>query len=151
MNQSSFDKSYSTPTKTRDKLTESKDINTVDCKNISEPVSPRKNGKESMYKLDHLAQVCCDKGGFESDNLVFSRRVTRSMHNVSTIFVPIANHQGAQPSIVNIDDDIPSSVPNTIHINNPILIKGNSTKMGKAKIAPSCMDTGFEDPEPSFI
>ena len=38
--------------------------------------------KESMHKLNHLAQVCCDKEGLNYENLSFSRRVTRSMHNL---------------------------------------------------------------------
>ena len=151
MNQPPSDKYHSTPAKTEDRLTESKNINVVDCKNLSEPDNPHKHGKESMYKLDHLAQVCYDKGGFESDNLVFSRRVTRSMNNVPTISVSMDNRQDTQPAVVHIEDDVPSSVPDTIHINDPTLIKDNSAKLGKAEVAPSCMDTCISDPKTSFI
>ena len=87
-----------------------------------------------MHKLDRLTQVCCDTGGFESKNLVFvrSRRVTRSMNNVPTISASIANQQGTHPSVVHIEDDVLSSVPDTTHINDPTLIKDNSVKLGKA-------------------
>ena len=68
-----------------------------------------------------------------------------------TIPVPIANRQDTQPAVVHIEDNVPSSVPDTIHINDPTLIKDNSTKLGKAEVAPSCMDTCISDPEPSFI
>ena len=151
LNQPPSDKYHSTPAKIEDRLTERKNINVVDCKNLSEPDNPRKHGKESMYKLDHLAQVCCDKGGFESDNLVFSRRVTRSMNNVPTISVPMANRQDTQPDVVHIEDDVPSTVPDIIHVNNPTFIKENGAKLGKAEVAPSCMDTCISDPKPSFI
>ena len=46
----------------------------------------------------------------------------------------------------------------TTHLNKSSLIKDNNTRLvenvtelGKAKIAPSCMDTCIPDPEPSFI
>ena len=104
-----------------------------------------------MYKLDHLAQVCYDKGGFESDNLVFSRRITRSMNNVSAILGPMANQQDTQPTAIHIEDDIPSSIPNTTQVNSPDFIKDNGVKLGKAEVAQSCMNTCIVDPEPSFI
>ena len=113
-----------------------------------------------MHKLDRLAQVCCDTGGFESKNLVFvrSRRVTRIMNNVPTIYASIANQQGTQPLIFHIEDDIPSSVLDTAHINEPTLIKDNSAKSvkniiesGKTEVSPSCMDAYGSDPEPYFI
>ena len=46
-------------------LIESKDINAIDYKNLSDTNNPCKHSKESMHKLDQLAQVCCDSGGFE--------------------------------------------------------------------------------------
>ena len=73
------------------------------------------------------------------------------MNNVPTISVPMANQQDTQPVVVHIEDNIPSSIPDTIHINDPTLIKDNSAKLGKAEVAPSCMDTCISDLEPSFI
>ena len=80
------------------------------------------------------------------------------MDNVRTISVPMANKQDTQPSIVHIEDDVPSSVPVTTHINKYTLIKDNNarlvenmTELGKAKVSPSCMDTYILDPELSFI
>ena len=73
------------------------------------------------------------------------------MNNVPTIPVSIANQQGAQPSIVHIEDNVPSSVPDTTHINDPTLIKDTSAKLGKAEVASPYMDTCSSDPKPSFI
>ena len=80
------------------------------------------------------------------------------MNNVPTIPTSIANQQSAQPSIVHIEDDVPSLDPGTTHINEPTLIKDNSTKLvknitesGMEEVAPSCMDAYSSDPEPSFI
>ena len=73
------------------------------------------------------------------------------MNNVPTISVPMANRQDTQPSVIHIEDGVPLLVPDTIHINDPTLIKDNRAKLGKAKVAPSCMDTCISDPEPSFI
>ena len=133
MNRSPSDKRCSTPAKTEDRLTKNEYINAVDYKNLSELNTPHKHGNESMHKLDQLAQVCCDRGGFESKNLVFvhSRRVTRSMNNAPPVSVPMTNQQGIQPSIVHIEDDVPSLVPGTTHINEPTLIKDNSAKLIK--------------------
>ena len=57
LNRSPFDKRCSTLAKTEDKLTKNKDINALDCKNLSEPNNPHKHGKDPMHKLDQLAQV----------------------------------------------------------------------------------------------
>ena len=135
MNRPSSDRGHSAPAKTEERLTESKTINVVDCKNLFEPDNLCKHDKESLYKLDHLAQVCCDKGRFESDNPMFSKRITRSMNNVHTILGPMANRQDTQPTVVDIEDDIPSSIPDPIHVNNPTFIKGNGAKLGKAEVA----------------
>ena len=67
------------------------------------------------------------------------------MNNVPTISVPMANRQDTQPTVIHIEDDVPSSVPNTIHIKDPDLIKDNNAKLGKAEVAPSCMDTCIPD------
>ena len=76
------------------------------------------------------------------------------MNNVPTISASIANQQGTQPSFFHIEDDVPS----TTHINEPSLIKDNNAKsikniieLGKAEVAPSCMDAYSLDPKPSFI
>ena len=100
-----------------------------------------------MRKLDHLAQICCDKGGFDSENLLFSRRVTRSMK--PSISVPMANQQASQPAVVHIEDDIPSSIPDTIYVNNPTFVKGNDANSGKAEDTQPGIDTGNADLEPS--
>ena len=73
------------------------------------------------------------------------------MNNVPTIYASIANQQGTQPSFVHIEDDVPSSVPNTIHIKDPDLIKDNNAKLGKAEVAPSGTNACSSDLEPSFI
>ena len=53
--------------------------------NNDEENKPDECNKESMHKLDHLAQICCDKEGLGFENISFSRRVTRSMHNIHSI------------------------------------------------------------------
>ena len=113
-----------------------------------------------MRKLERLVQVCCDKGGFESKGLVFvrTRRITRSMNNTSTASVPTVTQQSTQPVIVHLEDDVPSLVPETTHMDEPTLMENNRKKMakditesGKAKAAPSCMDTYGSGPEPYFM
>ena len=64
LNQSPSDKHCSTPANTGDKLTKTEDVNAVDYKNLSELNTPHKHGNESMHKIEQLAQVCCDRGGF---------------------------------------------------------------------------------------
>ena len=75
-----------------------------------------------------------------------------------SISIPIANRHDTQPVVIHIEDDNPSSVHVTTHLNKSSLIKDNNTRLvenvtelGKAEIAPSCMDTCISDPEPSFI
>ena len=89
LNQPLPGKGYSIPAETEERLTKSKTDNDVKCKNLSESNNPYEHSRESMRKLDHLAQICCDKGGFDSENLLFSRRVTRSMK--PSISVPMAH------------------------------------------------------------
>ena len=137
-------KGYRTPAETKEILTKSKTDNVV-----SESNKPCEHSRESMRRLDRLAQICCDKGGFDSENLLFSRRVTRSMK--PSISTPMANRQNTQPTVVHIEDDITSSIPNTTHVNNPTFIKDNGVKLGKAEVAQSCMNTCIAEPEPSFI
>ena len=160
MNQSPYDKCCSTPAKTGDKLTKTEDVNAVDYKNLPELNTPCKHGDDSMHKLEQLAQVCCDRGGFESKNLVFvrTRRITRSMNSAPTAFVSMATRQSTQPVIVHLEDDVPSFVPETTHMNKRTLIKNNSAKLakdiiesGKAEASPSCMDAYGSGPKPSFM
>ena len=86
------------------------------------------------------------------------RRITISMNNTPTASVPMATQQSIQPVIVHLEDDVPSLVPETTHMNEPTLIKDNSAKLakditesGKAEVAPSCMDAYGSGPEPSFM
>ena len=71
--------SDSTPAEVEEGLTKDKTDNNVECKNPFETNKPDGYNRESMHRLDHLAQVCCDKEGLGFENLSFSRRVTRSM------------------------------------------------------------------------
>ena len=86
------------------------------------------------------------------------RRVTRSMNNTPAASIPITTPQSTQPTIIQLEDDVPTLVPKTTCMDEPTLKKDNSTKSikniiesGKAKVAPSCMDAHSSDPEPSFI
>ena len=40
--------------------------------NNDEANKPDECNKESMHKLDHLAQICCDKEGLGFENISFS-------------------------------------------------------------------------------
>ena len=104
MNQSPSEKRCSTPAKTGDKLTKDENVNTIDYKKPSKLNTPRKHGDESMHTLEQLAQVCCDRGGFESKNIVFvhMRRVTRSMNNTPTASVPMTTQQSTEPTIIQL-------------------------------------------------
>ena len=73
------------------------------------------------------------------------------MNNAHTILAPRANRQDTQPAVVHIEDDIPSSIPDTIHVNSHAFVKGNGAKLSKAEVTQPCMDTCIADPEPSFI
>ena len=68
-----------------------------------------------------------------------------------SILNPMANRQNTQPAVVHIEDDIPSSIPDTTQVNSPNFIKDNGVKLGKAEVAQSCMNTCIADPELSFI
>ena len=100
-----------------------------------------------MHRLDHLAQICCDKEGFGFENLSFSRRVTRSMYSTHMISGPIVNQQASQSTVVNIEDDIPSSIPDTNHENKPTFVRGIDVKSDKAEGTQPDIDTGIADPE----
>ena len=80
------------------------------------------------------------------------------MNNTPIASVPMTNQQSTQPLIVHLEDDVPSLVPETTHMNEPTLIKNNSAKLvkdiiesGKVEFAPSCMDAYGSSPEPSFM
>ena len=61
----------------------------------------------------------------------------------------MVNQQASKPPVVNIEDDDLSSIPDTINVNNPIVVQGNDVKSGKAEVAQLGVDTGIADPEPS--
>ena len=142
-------KNDSTPAEIEERLTKSKTDNDFKCENLFETNKPDEYSRESMRRLDHLAQICCDKEGLGFENLSFSRRVTRSMYSTHTILGSIVNQQAPQPAVVNIEDDIPSSIPNTINVNNPTFIQVNDVESGKAEVTQPGVDTGIADPEPS--
>ena len=94
--------------------------------------------KESMHKLNHLAQVCCDKEGLNYENLSFSRRVTRSMHNLHSTPGYRSDQQtskstATEPTVVNIEDDIPMSVPNTVDIGNSATAQGSDVQSVRSR------------------
>ena len=86
------------------------------------------------------------------------RRVTRSMNNTPAASIPITTPQSTQPTIIQLENDVPSSVPETTCMDDPTLIKNNSAKLtkditesAKAEVAPSCMDAYGSGPEPSLV
>ena len=89
---------------------------------------------------------------------VRTRRMTRSMNTTHTAYVPMATQQSTQPVIVHLEDDVPSLVPETTHMDEPTLIENNREKLakditesGKFEAAPSCMDAYGSGHEPSFM
>ena len=66
-----------------------------------------------------------------------------------SISVPMANQHASQPAVIHIEDDIPSSIPDTIYVNNPTFVKGNDANSGKAEVTQPGIDTCIADPEPS--
>ena len=71
------------------------------------------------------------------------------MNSTHTISGSVVNQQACPPAVIHIEDDIPSSIPDTIHVNNPTFLQGNDTKSGKAEVTQPGIDTGIADPEPS--
>ena len=73
--------------------------------------------------------------------------------------IPTASVQNARLVIVHLEDYVSSLVPETMHIDEPILIENNHenslaknfTEPGKFETAPSCMDACGSGPEPSFM
>ena len=114
-----------------------------------------------MRKLEQLVQGFCDKGGFEPKGLVFirTRRVTRSMNTITIASIPATTQQNAWPVIVHLEDDVSSLVPETMHMDEPILIENNHekslakdiTESSKFETTPSCMDAYGSGLEPSFM
>ena len=72
------------------------------------------------------------------------------MYSTHAISSPIVNQQASKPAIVNIEDDIPSSIPDTMNVNNPTSVQGNDVKLGQAEGTQSGIDTGIADLEPSY-
>ena len=86
------------------------------------------------------------------------RKVTRSMNNTPATSIPITTPQSTQPTIIQLEDDVPTSVPKTTCMDDPTLIRNNSAKLtediielGRVEVAPSCMDTYGSGPKPSFM
>ena len=71
------------------------------------------------------------------------------MNSTHTISGPMVNQQASQPAVIHIEDDIPSSIPDTIHENNSTFVKGNDVKSDKAEVTQTGIDTGIVNPEPS--
>ena len=71
------------------------------------------------------------------------------MHSIHTISGNVVNQQASKPTVVNIEDDIPSSIPDTMNVNNPTFVQGNNVKSGKAEGTQSGIDTCIADLEPS--
>ena len=69
------------------------------------------------------------------------------MHSIHTISGHMVNQQDSKPAVVNIEDDIPSSIPDTINVNNPTFVQGNDAKSGKAEVTQPGRDTSIADPE----
>ena len=148
-------KSDSIPAKIEEGLTKGEVDNNVECKNSFETNKPDECNRESMHRLDHLAQICCDKEGLGFENLSFSRRVTRSMHNIHSISGYKVDQQAAKPAVaktvvVNIEDDIPSSVPNTMNANNPAFTQGSDAKSDEAEGNQPGVNRNVADPKLSY-
>ena len=108
-----------------------------------------------MHKLDNLAQICCDKEGLGFENLSFSRRVTRSMHGIHSISGYKVDQQASKPTstkpaVVDIEDDIPSSIPNTMDVGNSTIAQGSDAQSDEAEGNQPEANTNVADPEPSY-
>ena len=79
------------------------------------------------------------------------------MNNTPTTSIPMTTQQSTQPTIIQLEDAVPSSVPETTCMDDPTLIRNNSAKLteditesGREEVAPSCMDAYGSGPEPSL-
>ena len=123
--------------------------------NNDEANKPEECNKESMHKLDHLAHVCCDKEGLGFENLSFSRRVTRSMHGIHSISGYKVDQQtskstATKPTVVDIEDDIPSHVPNTMDVGNSAITQGSDARSVEAEGNQPEENINVEDPKLSY-
>ena len=71
------------------------------------------------------------------------------MYSTHAISSPMVDQQDSKPTIVNIEDGMPSFIPNTMNVNNPTSVQGNDVKSGKAEGTQSGIDTGIANLEPS--
>ena len=106
--------------------------------NNDEANKPNECNKESTHKIDHLAQICCDKEGLGFENLSFSRRITRSMHSIHSIpgyrfYQQTPKSTATKPIVVDIEDDIPSSIPNTMDVGNSAIAQGSDAQSGEVE------------------
>ena len=94
---------------------------------------------------------------FKKPNPGGVRRVTRSSSILSS--TPVTIQQSTQPIVVQLEDDVLSSIPAAMHISEPIPIVENLEKslakkitdLSEFEIAPSFMDACGSGPEPSFM
>ena len=71
------------------------------------------------------------------------------MHSIHTIAGHKVNQQDFKTAVINIEDDTPSSIPDTINVNNPTFVQVNDVESGKAEVTQLGVDTGIVDPQPS--
>ena len=51
------------------------------------------------------------------------------MNNTTTTSIPMTTQQSTQQTIIQLEDDVPSLVPETTCMDDPTLIKNNSAKL----------------------
>ena len=81
------------------------------------------------------------------------------MTTVTIASILVTIQYNAQPVVVQLEDDVSYLIPETTHMDEPILIEENHektlakniTEPSKFEAAPSCMDACGSGPEPSFI
>ena len=111
--------------------------------------------EQSMNMLNHLAQVCCDREGLGYENLSFSRRITRSMHNLYATpgYKPdpqVSKCTATEPTIVDIEDDILMSTPNTMDIGNSATEQRNDVQSGEVEGNQPELNMNTVDDEPLY-
>ena len=81
--------------------------------------------------------VCVDQiePKLKKPNTTGVRRFTRSMTTLSSI--PITIQQNTQPIVIQLEDDVLSSIPEATHINEPIPVVENIEKPLAKKITDS--------------
>ena len=105
-------------------------IDSITHEFISDLCTPKKPCDDSTWKIEQLAQVCCDRRSFEPNGSmsVHSWSFTRSMTTAPSVSIPINIQQNTQPIIVQLEDDVSSLIPKTTHMNKPITIMENIDK-----------------------